>query len=110
MSIFPTKILLATDGSKDAEMSATTAVNLTNSTNSELHILTVGSGYPSYDVRVPEVAEELRRRAQNILDEQANKIELAGGKIAQEHLRLAEHHHPGFEHHPSDDVVGLQRR
>jgi nucleotide-binding universal stress UspA family protein len=107
MSIFPTKILLATDGSKDAELAATTAINLANTTNSELHILTVGSGYPSYDVRVPEVAEELRHQAQNILDEQANKIEQAGGKIAQEHLRLAEHHHPGFEHHPSDDVVGV---
>jgi nucleotide-binding universal stress UspA family protein len=106
MSIFPTKILLATDGSKDAEMAATTAINLVNNTNSELHILTVGSGYPSYDVRIPEVAEQLRQQAQNILDEQAKKIEQAGGKIAQEHLRLAEHH-PGFEHHPSDDVVGV---
>ena len=105
MSIFPTKILLATDGSKEAELAATTAINLAKSTHSELHILTVAPGYPSYDVRVPEVAEELRHQAQNILDEQVNKIEQAGGKIAQKHLRLAEHHHPGFEHHPSDDVV-----
>jgi hypothetical protein len=52
-------------------LAATTAINLSTSTLSELHILTVGSGYPSYDVRIPEVAEELRRRAQNILDEQA---------------------------------------
>ena len=46
MSIFPTKILLATDGSEEAEMAATTAVNLANNTNSELHILTVAPGYP----------------------------------------------------------------
>ena len=104
MSIFPTKILLATDGSEEAEMAATTAVNLANNTHSELHILTVGPGYPAYDVRVPEVAEELRQQTQEILDEQTKKIEQAGGKIAQRHLRLAEHH-PGFEHHPSDDVV-----
>ena len=52
------------------------------------------------------MAEELRHQAQDILDEQAKKIEQAGGKIAQKHLRLAEHH-PGFEHHPSDDVVGV---
>jgi nucleotide-binding universal stress UspA family protein len=104
MSIFPTKILLATDGSEEAEMAATTAVNLANNTHSDLHILTVGPGYPAYDVRVPEVAEELRQQTQEILDEQTKKIEQAGGKIAQRHLRLSEHH-PGFEHHPSDDVV-----
>ena len=104
MSIFPTKILLATDASEEAEMDATTAINLAKNTHSELHILTVGPGYPAYDVRIPEVAEELRRQAQEILDEQAKKIEQAGGEVAQAHLRLAEHH-PGFEHHPSDDVV-----
>ena len=104
MSIFPTKILVATDGSEEAGMAATTAINLAKHTNSELHILTVGSGYPSYDVRIPEVVEELRRQAQTILDEQVKNIEQAGGEVAQAHLRLAEHH-PGFEHHPSDDVV-----
>src|SRR5215217_8208534 len=104
MSIFPTKILLATDGSQEAQTAAATAVNLAKSTHSELHVLTVGPGSPSYDVRIPEVAEELRRQAQEILDEQVKKIEQSGGKVAQVHLRLAEHH-PGFEHHPSDDVV-----
>ena len=104
MSIFPTKILLATDGSEEAEMAATTAVNLANNTHSELHILTVGPGYPAYDVRIPEVVEELRQQTQEILDEQAKRIEEAGGEVAQAHLKLAEHH-PGFEHHPSDDVV-----
>jgi nucleotide-binding universal stress UspA family protein len=106
MSIFPTKILLATDGSKDAEMAATAAINLANNTHSELHILSVGGGYPTYDVRVPEVAEELRRQAQDILDDQVEKIEDAGGEVAQAHLKLAEGH-PGFEHHPSDDIVRL---
>jgi nucleotide-binding universal stress UspA family protein len=104
MSIFPTRILLATDGSNEAEMAATTAINLARSTDSELHVLSVGAGYPAYDVRVPEVAEELRRQAQEILDEQLKKIEQAGGEVAQAHLRLAAGH-PGFEHHPSDDVV-----
>ena len=104
MSIFPTKILLATDGSEEAEMAATTAINLAKNTGSELHILVVGPGYPAYDVRVPEVAEERGRQAQNILDEQVARIEHAGGVVAQAHLRLAEGH-LGIEHHPSDDVV-----
>lgn len=66
--------------------------------------MSVGGGYPAYDVRVPEVAEELRREAQDILDDQVAKTEQAGGEVAQAHLRLAEGH-PGFEHHPSDEVV-----
>ncbi len=51
MSIFPTKILLATDGSEEAELALRTAVDLVNSTDSELHILTVGREYhPSYEI------------------------------------------------------------
>ncbi len=34
MSIFPTKILLATDGSREAELAATTAADLAEKTNS----------------------------------------------------------------------------
>ncbi len=53
MSIFPTKILLATDGSQDAELAATTAVDLAKTTGSELHVMTVfpGSAYvlPYYE-------------------------------------------------------------
>jgi nucleotide-binding universal stress UspA family protein len=104
MRLFQTKVLLATDGSDEAGLAVTTAINLARSTDSELHVLSVGGGYPAYDVRVPEVAEELRRQTRRILDEQVEKIEQAGGKVAQAHLRLAEGH-PGFEHHPSDDIV-----
>ena len=39
---FPTKILLATDGSKNAELAATTAVGLAKITGSELHDVYVG--------------------------------------------------------------------
>jgi nucleotide-binding universal stress UspA family protein len=106
MSFFPTKILLATDGSEDAERALATAVNLAKSTDSELHVATVAPGYPSYDVRILEVAEELRRQAQNILDDQVSKIEQAGGKTAQTHLRMAERQR-GIEHHPSDEIVRL---
>jgi nucleotide-binding universal stress UspA family protein len=80
MSIFPTRILLATDGSKDAEMAATTAINLARNTDSELHVLSVGGGYPAYDVRVPEVAEELRREAQDILDDQVERSNRPEGR------------------------------
>jgi nucleotide-binding universal stress UspA family protein len=41
MSIFPTKILLATDGSEEAARAAQTAADLANRTNPELHIVHV---------------------------------------------------------------------
>lgn len=44
MSIFPTKILLATDGSGEAALAAQTAVDLAGCTNSELHIVSVVRG------------------------------------------------------------------
>jgi hypothetical protein len=41
MSIYPTKILLATDGSSESELAARTAVDLGQQTNSELHLIHV---------------------------------------------------------------------
>jgi Universal stress protein family len=40
MSISPTKILLATDGSEEAEFAARTAADLAAKTGSELHVST----------------------------------------------------------------------
>jgi nucleotide-binding universal stress UspA family protein len=42
MSIFPTKVLLATDGSEEAQLATTTAISVCESTGSELHVLYVG--------------------------------------------------------------------
>jgi nucleotide-binding universal stress UspA family protein len=92
MSIFPTRILLATDGSAHAELALTTAVDMANSTDSELHVVTVAPGYPSYDVNVPQVVEQLRAQAERVLEDQAEKVEREGGKVAQKHLRVAERH------------------
>jgi nucleotide-binding universal stress UspA family protein len=39
MSIFPTRILLATDGSEEATLAAQTAIDLANKTGSELHVV-----------------------------------------------------------------------
>jgi nucleotide-binding universal stress UspA family protein len=55
-----------------------------------LHVVTVAPGYPSYDVRNPEIVEQLREQAEKILEDQVKKIEQAGGKVVQKHLRIAE--------------------
>ncbi len=89
MSSFPTTILLATDGSSEAELALTTAVALANTTDSELHVVTVAPGYPSYGIRIPEVLEQLRKQAEAVLAEQVKKIREAGGEVVQEHLRVS---------------------
>jgi len=50
MSIFPMKILLATDGSEVATLAATTPASLATRTGSELHVLIVGPEYPYYEL------------------------------------------------------------
>ena len=108
MSIFPTKILLATDGSQDAELARTTAVDMAQSTGSELHVVTVAPGYPSYDgypshdVRIPEVVEQLRKQAEKVLEEQVEKIERDGGKVAHKHLKIAD---PIGERHRAQQIL-----
>ena len=42
MGIFPTRILLGTDGSEEADLATRNAVELADSTNSELHMVHVG--------------------------------------------------------------------
>src|ERR671910_968283 len=86
MNIFPTKILLATDGSEDAELAATTAVGLARSTTSELHVVHTWRTVPSvhFDALI---RQEMEREAQRILDEQVKKIEGLGGTVAQARLR-----------------------
>jgi nucleotide-binding universal stress UspA family protein len=88
MSIFPTKILLATDGSKEAELAATTAVDLANSTNSELHVVHVGEFLPTLLAQTEMEPVQLEREAQQLLDEQVKRLEEAGGTLKEAHLRL----------------------
>ena len=95
MSVFPTKILLASDGSKDAELATTTALELANGTGSDLHIVLVeepayayidASGYPYFPDE--ELEHELEQQAHRRLDAEVAKIRSAGGAVAETHLRL----------------------
>jgi nucleotide-binding universal stress UspA family protein len=74
MSISPAKILLATDGSKEAELAARTALDIADSTNSELHVATIArveyhSGYdiPESGALLKGIYESNKRKAQEML-------------------------------------------
>ena len=87
MSIFPTKILLATDGSKEAQLAATTAADLANSTSSELHVVLVGELRPTFLAQTEVEPAELQRQAQHQLDEEVRSLQEAGGTVKEAHLR-----------------------
>src|SRR5215218_1774133 len=86
MSVFPTRILLATDGSEDAAEAREAAADLLRRTGSELHLVHVWHDVPSPYAHA-FVKRELRRQGQEILDEEVRKIEEAGGSVAEAHLR-----------------------
>src|SRR3712207_4524804 len=57
MSIFPIKLLLATDGSSEAQPAARTAVDLAQKTDSELQVIHVVDIAPSIALRYPEATD-----------------------------------------------------
>ena len=90
MSIFPTKILLATDGSEDAELATTTAAALAKSTGSELHLVNVGVVAPALLAPLDVEPARVEREVRDVLGEQARKVENVGGAVAQSHVRVGE--------------------
>jgi nucleotide-binding universal stress UspA family protein len=96
MSTFPTRILLATDGSEEAELAALRAVDLADATHSELHVVHVGvvpiflQSYPGtlgYERRLYEQIEEMSRE---LLRKQSLRVKAAGGTVAGTHLRMGQ--------------------
>ncbi len=114
MSILPDKILLATDGSKEAELAGRFAIELADKIGSELHVVHVFGIMPWYPVypegidpeetepEEPLVEEDLRRtserRARELLDAEVERIGSLGGTVAEAYLR---------EGGPAQEIVGL---
>lgn len=109
MSIFPAKVLLATDGSREAILATQSAAQIAYETGSELHIVYVRPrSVPLHpgDYPGPQVAEHwlqreqelLEREAQRLLDAQVEEIEAAGSSVAQTHFRIGK---------PDEEIVIL---
>ena len=105
MSIFPTTILLATDGSKEAQLAATTAADLAKSTGSELHVVHVGEiplvYHPERHAYRAEY-EEHEKEAQQLLEAEVARVKEAGATVGQSHLRLG-----GANSRADEEIVEL---
>jgi nucleotide-binding universal stress UspA family protein len=86
MNRFPTKILLATDGSENTAQATKAAVDIATRSSSELHLIHVW-----HDVHTSHahayVKRELRRQGREILDEEVKRIGEIGGTVTRSHLR-----------------------
>ena len=94
MSVFPTTILLATDGSDEAKLATQAATELSRETGSEVHlvyVLPTPAQLIGHHLYTDEMRESLiggaERDAETFLKEQAEKIGSDGGKVADTHLR-----------------------
>jgi nucleotide-binding universal stress UspA family protein len=98
--IFPTRILMATDGSEGASMALRAAVELADGTGSELHLVHVVPIEPepprTYSwvnhswakERSEAQLESKRLRALELLDDQARRVEEElGGSVTATHYR-----------------------
>jgi nucleotide-binding universal stress UspA family protein len=96
MSIFPTRILLATDGSEEAELAALRAVELADATDSELHVVHVGvvplflKSYPGTLGYYGKLQEQIEEVSRELLRKQSWRVKAAGGTVAGTHLRMGQ--------------------
>jgi nucleotide-binding universal stress UspA family protein len=104
MNVFPTRILLASDGSETAAHATEVAVELSKKTDSELHVLYVGEYSPA--LLYPQAADtswvvqedlapiqeeqgqQFGQVARRTLDAEVQQVRAVGGTVAQAHLRM----------------------
>jgi nucleotide-binding universal stress UspA family protein len=114
MSIFPARILLATDGSEEAQLAARSAAYMAEKTGSELHMVHVFGiapvGPPVYPnatefervVHEEAEAEQPQRlseqQAREVLDAEVKKVRSVGGTVVDVHL---------IEGHVAPEIVAL---
>jgi nucleotide-binding universal stress UspA family protein len=101
----PGRILLALDGSREAAAASRTAVEIANATGSELRILfalftseTLPYPYSYARERWEARVERAKHRAQEFVDEQAERIEAEGGRVKDAHLAFGK---------PDQEIVKL---
>src|SRR5829696_6684497 len=79
------KVLLATDGSKDAALSARAAADVCQGTGAELHVVHVWYSVPTARLR-PFMQRELKKLGKELLEEGVKRVEDSGGLVSGAHL------------------------
>jgi nucleotide-binding universal stress UspA family protein len=79
------KVLLATDGSKDAALAARAAVDVCERTGAELHVVHVWYSVPTARLR-PFMRAELKKLGKELLEEGVKRVEDSGGLVTGAHL------------------------
>jgi nucleotide-binding universal stress UspA family protein len=79
------KVLLATDGSKDAALAARAAVDVCERTGAELHVVHVWYSVPTARLR-PFMRAELKKLGNELLEEGVKRVEDSGGLVTGAHL------------------------
>src|SRR5918998_266168 len=90
MSDFPTKILLATDGSPDAVLASRAAADLSVRPGSALHVVHTWQAPTHYTYEPTTKAEYpllQKLLAQELLEEQVERLEALGANVTRAHLR-----------------------
>jgi nucleotide-binding universal stress UspA family protein len=96
MGIFPTRILLAIDGSEEAEMASRKAVDLANEIDSELYVVHVGLlpnflmgdlGTMGYD---SILYEQIEQESSELFGKLVWHVKVSGGTVAGAYLRMGE--------------------
>jgi nucleotide-binding universal stress UspA family protein len=98
VSIFPTKILLATDGSEEAQQAARAAGELSKTTGSEVHIayvlhsllVEIGGHHLYSEGEARSVLDRAEGEARSVIEDEAARVGASGGKVAETHLRTGQ--------------------
>ena len=104
INVFPTRILLATDGSEDAFLAAQAALDLSDRIGAELHVVHAWQDLrpatlPAMAIDEYSQAYELwKREAEELLEDQAERLRSAGATVAAAHLR---------EGRPAEEITKL---
>jgi nucleotide-binding universal stress UspA family protein len=96
----PEKVLLATDGSKDAALAARAAVDVCEGTGAELHVVHVWYSVPTARLR-PFMRAELKKLGNELLEEGVKRVEDSGGHVSNTYL---------LEGRAADEILDLAGR
>lgn len=88
MSLFPTNVLLATDGSENSLPALRAAADLSAKTGSGIHLIYVGKGIskPANYNDPSTNDQQAAQKAREVIDEQIRQIEQEGGSVAESHI------------------------